>query len=124
MTKQRQLIYDIVQEQPHISAEQIFLIAKRQLPHLALGTVYRNLKLLAEDGKIKQFLVPSGVVHYDKTLAEHEHLQCSQCGRIVDLPLSNLTNLIEQQAHVRVDSCTISIEGRCSDCLAAEDNNK
>ena len=121
MTQQRQLIYSIIQEQPHISAEQIFLIAKQRMPRLALGTVYRNLKLLAEDGQIKQFCVPDGVIHYDRTLTAHEHLHCSHCGRIVDLPVCNLAGMIEQQAHVKVDSCIISIEGRCSDCLAAED---
>lgn len=124
MTKQRQLIFDIVQEQPHSSAEQIFLAAKRQMPHLALATVYRNLKLLAEDGCIRQFVVPNGIAHYDKTLTPHEHLKCSRCGRIVDLPISDLTDTIERQAHVKVDACTLSIEGRCGDCLAAEDNNK
>lgn len=48
MTQQRQVIYQIIKEsKEHLTAEEIFLLAKQQIPKLALGTVYRNLGLMA-----------------------------------------------------------------------------
>ncbi len=124
MTKQRRLIYDIIQGTPHISAEQIYLAAKQKMPQLALGTVYRNLRLMVESGEILQFAVPNGTSFYDKTISEHEHMVCDRCGKIIDLPELNLKNLLETQCDIQVDRYQLSIEGRCSDCCAAEDKNQ
>lgn len=44
MTKQRILILNIIKTTDgHLTAEEIFNIAKARMPNIALGTVYRNL---------------------------------------------------------------------------------
>ena len=46
MTRQRQLIYNIIQRaDDHPTAEMIYARAKAEMPSIAFGTVYRNLKL-------------------------------------------------------------------------------
>ena len=50
MTRQRQLIYKIIMNtEGHLSADEIFGYAKAEMPSIALGTVYRNLRLMVED---------------------------------------------------------------------------
>ena len=52
MTRQQQLIYDIVASGPaHPTAEEVFVRAREALPSLARGTVYRNLGRLTEEGR-------------------------------------------------------------------------
>ena len=52
MTRQRQLIFDLIMAAPeHRTAEEIYDLARAEMPSLARGTVYRNLGLLVrEDG--------------------------------------------------------------------------
>ena len=59
MTKQRQLILDIINRScSHPSAEEIYREAKQIMPSIALGTVYRNLGLMAKDGEIRRQMQP------------------------------------------------------------------
>ena len=58
MTKQRSVIYDILcADYTHPTAEVIYGKTQKVLPNISLGTVYRNLNLLAEDGMIKYILM-------------------------------------------------------------------
>lgn len=51
MTRQRQLIYNIIQRaDDHPTAEMIYARAKAEMPSIAFGTVYRNLKLMVDAG--------------------------------------------------------------------------
>ena len=57
MTRQRQLIYKIIMNtEGHLSADEIFGYAKAEMPSIALGTVYRNLRLMVEDKEIRQIV--------------------------------------------------------------------
>ena len=49
MTRQRALILEILQHSPkHLTADEIFAIAREKMPGIARGTVYRNLKLMEQ----------------------------------------------------------------------------
>ena len=52
MTRQRALISGIMREKcpEHLTADEIFSHARQAMPHIARGTVYRNLKLMELDG--------------------------------------------------------------------------
>ena len=56
MSKQRDLIFEIIHESKlHLSAEDIFKEATKKMPNISLGTVYRNLNDLTEEGQIARF---------------------------------------------------------------------
>ncbi|MBO7740687.1 MAG: transcriptional repressor [Clostridia bacterium] len=52
MTKQSQLILSIVARYGHVTADEVHREAKKSMPKIAVGTVYRNLNELAETGII------------------------------------------------------------------------
>ena len=53
MTRQRRVILDELRKlRCHPSAEELHGIVRRAMPGISLGTVYRNLDVLWEDGKI------------------------------------------------------------------------
>lgn len=59
MTRQRQLIYNIIQRaDDHPTAEMIYARAKAEMPSIAFGTVYRNLKLMVDAGEILHIPLP------------------------------------------------------------------
>lgn len=52
---QRQLIIETIQKtKEHMTAAQIYQLTRKSCPHLSLGTVYRNLNLLVETGKLRR----------------------------------------------------------------------
>ena len=66
MTRQRALILGIMREKcpEHLTADEIFSHARQAMPHIARGTVYRNLKLMELDGEIGHLEMPDGPDRY------------------------------------------------------------
>ena len=75
MTRQRALILEILQHSPkHLTADEIFAIAREKMPGIARGTVYRNLKLMEQAREIARLEMPDGPDRFDKTSNPHGHL--------------------------------------------------
>lgn len=117
MTEQRRIVYDIVMNAcNHPTAEQIFLEAKRIKPDIAMGTVYRNLGILSENGQILHIPILNGPDRYDKTLSPHEHMLCLSCGQVVDADIGDLTGLLAQQSGLDIRSYELNLRGICPEC--------
>lgn len=85
-SRQRELIYEALrQTEQHPTAEMIYQWLKPANPSLSLGTVYRNLNLLADEGAIRRMAFP--VERYDAKTMPHPHFCCDQCGAVYDLHL-------------------------------------
>ena len=85
-SRQRELIYEALrQTEQHPTAEMIYQWLKPANPSLSLGTVYRNLNLLADEGVIRRMAFP--VERYDAKTMPHPHFFCDQCGAVYDLHL-------------------------------------
>lgn len=83
MTRQRALILEILQHSPkHLTADEIFAIAREKMPGIARGTVYRNLKLMEQAREIARLEMPDGPDRFDKTSNPHGHLYCDCCGSL------------------------------------------
>ena len=86
-SKQRQAILDTLTNQPaHLSAEEIYQTVKTQQPTISLGTVYRNLEVLTETGKIYRTSFADGKARFElASTGHHHHLVCIKCGEIEDI---------------------------------------
>ena len=83
-SRQRELIYQkLVETDEHPTAEMLYQWLKPENPNLSLGTVYRNLNLLAEEGVIVR--MPFPVERYDARTHPHPHFRCKACGRVYDM---------------------------------------
>ena len=124
MTKQRQIILETVRNNKcHPTADWIYEQAKKTLPDLSLGTVYRNLNKLKEEGKILELSYGSSFSRYDGNPENHYHLACIKCGNMydVEIPLQdNLKKLVEDDMECKVSSHRIEFYGICKNCLDAK----
>lgn len=85
-SRQRQAVYEAVQASGgHPTADDVFDMVRRQLPQVSLGTVYRNLEVLAERGDILRLDAAGGQRRYDRTTKSHCHIRCERCGRVDDV---------------------------------------
>lgn len=120
-SRQREAIYLWLKGRTdHPTAETIHAGVKRLSPNISLGTVYRNLMMLRDNGYITVVDVGDGTLHFDPNLEDHSHFHCVSCGRIMDLPSesSALTGreYVEAQG-CQVYRCHIVYDGLCSECV-------
>jgi len=97
MTRQRKVILEELQRtKAHLSADEIYDIVRERLPRISLGTVYRNLDILSELGKIQKLELGGTIKRFDWNPNKHYHIRCLQCGRVDDAPLAPLTKLEDE----------------------------
>ena len=85
-TRQRQVILEELRKlTSHPTAVGLYEIVRRRLPRISLGTVYRNLDLLAEAGVIQKLEHSGAQTRFDGNVDAHDHVRCVRCGRIDDL---------------------------------------
>ncbi len=124
MTRQRRLILEELRKlRCHPSAEELHGIVRRAMPGISLGTVYRNLDVLWEDGKILKLEALGAQTRYDGDIRPHYHARCLQCGRIVDLLPHEVAGVGDPRVLDGVFKATgwrLDFEGLCPACAGNE----
>lgn len=93
-SKQRDMIKSfLMNRKDHPTADVIYMNVRQQNPNISLGTVYRNLTLLADIGEIQRLRVGDGVDHFDADTSPHSHFICNHCGRVIDLKIDNMQSI-------------------------------
>jgi len=119
-TRQLTAVYDALQDDhSHPSAEEIHRRVQKVSPRVSLGTVYRNLQRLTEEGKIRTVRLGERNARYDPTLEEHDHFICQRCGRVDDVWLKrdrhvNVTPLVAR-GFIIIDQ-SLAVHGLCPQC--------
>lgn len=86
-TRQREVIREELRSlSSHPTAVGIYEIVRRRLPRISLGTVYRNLELLAAMGEIQKLQLSGSQARFDGNVGRHDHVRCTCCGRVEDVP--------------------------------------
>lgn len=124
LTKQRQMILDAVRSRcDHPSADQIYDQVHAVDPNISLGTVYRNLAVLAETGEIMAIKLP-GADRFDLNTEGHSHFVCEKCGKFFDIPVAYDSKLDIKAAAggFIVHSHQTIFKGICPECAKGEGN--
>ncbi len=117
LTKQRALILDIVKNMNgHLSADEIYILAREKLPGIALATVYNNLNALYCSGLIGKVKIPDKADLYDRSPVLHEHIICSKCKCVKDVTIPDFKNQLCQYTGEEIDSYDLSINYTCKKC--------
>lgn len=119
-SRQREMITEIIKSRcDHPTADMIYTTARERDANISLGTVYRNLKLLADEGVIITLETEDKKVHYDGDTSRHSHFICSECGKILDLfkPAETPKELKELGLNVTGEKCIYY--GTCKNCGSA-----
>ncbi len=87
MTVQKMAVINALKKagKTHPTAETVYILAKQDLPTIALGTVYRNLSKMADEGEIVRIPVPDAPDRFDADICDHMHILCVKCGKIYDV---------------------------------------
>lgn len=116
-SQQRDVILSVLRASTaHPTAEQIYEAVREVLPNVSLGTVYRNIRQLADSGEILTLETEDTRIHYDGNTTPHRHFVCGACGRILDLFFSVEAppELLDRGFLVESEKCIYY--GTCPDC--------
>lgn len=121
-SKQRELIYHAVaSSKEHPTAEMVFRALRPENPSLSLATVYRNLNLMAREGRLAR--MPFPVERYDADLSPHTHFVCARCARVLDLELPYDPELDVQagQWGHQIAGHSLLFTGLCAQCRQSDE---
>jgi len=119
-SKQRDAILHCIQSTTcHPTADWVYKTLKPEMPELSLGTVYRNLNILRQEGDIQSVGFNGGMEHFDGDVHPHAHFFCSGCGCVTDLMDVPIPPAPETQSGI-ISATSLSFHGTCRTCLAEE----
>lgn len=125
-TKQREAILEALRNTDvHPTADWVYQEVRKEMPHVSLGTIYRNLKTLTEMGEIQELCFGSTYTRFDGNPDDHYHFVCEDCGLILDLELELMPELddqVTQEIGCQVTSHRLEFYGKCSECLKKSSN--
>lgn len=123
-SRQRESIKKFLAERKdHPTADIVYFNIKEQFPNISLGTVYRNLSLLAEIGEILKINMGDGADRFDGNPNPHYHFVCRKCNSVLDLKmegLSNINELANTDFDGKVEGHYAYFYGLCDKCVANE----
>ena len=119
-TRQRQVVLEELRKlKSHPTAAELYELARRRLPRISLGTVYRNLELLVRMGVIRKVGTTTTEARFDSETDRHHHVHCVRCGRMADargLPEDAANWAIENVNGYEVQGFRLDLVGVCPDC--------
>lgn len=119
-SKQRESLLRVLKAtSSHPTASWLYDQLKNEFPSLSLGTVYRNLSILQEQGLIQVLHSGSSFDHFDADIRPHYHFHCISCGKIQDVAIPADTELDKKVASLlkaEVSGHRMDFYGYCAEC--------
>lgn len=120
LTTQRQIILEeLAKVTSHPTANEVYDMVRKKLPRIGLGTVYRNLELMAESGVILKLEVGGTQKRFDANVMQHYHIRCTSCGKVDDIDVDvqhQINELAQKMTDYKVLGHNVEFSGICSTC--------
>ena len=118
-SRQREAVKQVLcSTKTHPTAAWIYENVRKEIPNISLGTVYRNLNMLTEDGQIIKLSFGDGNEHFDGDISPHSHFYCESCGQIHDIAFdaTELCKEISEDTKLDITSAACNFSGICDAC--------
>jgi Fur family transcriptional regulator, peroxide stress response regulator len=119
-SKQRERIYNIIKDTPsHPTAQWIYDMLRKEMSSVSMGNMYRNIKILIEEGRIKSRELGDGIDRYDAITDLHYHFICNKCKSISDfmMPIQiDVEKTAKKNTKNIITGHTIQLFGLCENC--------
>ena len=118
-SSKREAIFKTIEStKSHPSAKWVYEQLKDEIPNLSLGTVYRNIALFKEQGKIFTVANVDGEERIDADTSDHAHFVCERCNRVYDLFSSEPSPLEKElsQNGYEIKRKNVVFYGICQKC--------
>ena len=125
-SKQREALLTLLRStRSHPSADWLYENLRKEFPNISLGTVYRNLAQLAENGDILKISTSANKEHFDGFVHRHFHFVCNKCDKIYDVDLDGMDEIKNQAAeklNADIEDYSLIFYGICENCSSKKNN--
>lgn len=119
-TRQRRIILEELKKvKIHPTADRVFSMARRRLPDISFGTVYRNLNMLRDEGEVLELTCGKYKCRYDGDTKAHYHFFCINCKNVFDVNIPVLRGLdkkVSEALKFQINYHRVEFYGYCRDC--------
>ncbi|MEW6352308.1 MAG: transcriptional repressor [Thermodesulfobacteriota bacterium] len=120
MTPQRQVILEeLTKVTTHPTAAELYDKVRKRLPHISLGTVYRNLELMTDSGMIRKIEMAGAQKRFDAMVKHHYHVRCVRCDRVDDVggdTFPGIEETVKGLCDYEILGHRLEFTGICPDC--------
>ena len=120
-SRQREALLTLLRStRSHPTADWLYTELRKEFPNISLGTVYRNLGVLAANGDILVLNVCDGKDCFDGFTHNHYHFVCSSCGCVSDVELSfpvDINAEVNKLTGNNVKKHSLFFHGTCQSCI-------
>ena len=124
-TRQKEAILKILRgTNSHPTAGWIYQQVRQEIPNISLGTVYRNLNSLKQNGVIAELNLAGTMIHFDGNTSQHYHLRCENCERVFDVdmePDKTLDDRAAKSTGYKIINHHLEFRGLCHECRKTRD---
>ncbi len=122
-TEQREIVLNILMSaEDHLTAEDVYNQIKEKYPdtNIGIATVYRALSFLEEIDLITSInFGTDGKKYESNTKSHHDHLICTDCGKIVEFlddEIEKRQDRIAKKNKFKITSHSMQLYGTCEEC--------
>ncbi|MBN2402441.1 MAG: transcriptional repressor [Spirochaetes bacterium] len=119
-SRQRERILELLRStEIHPTAIWLYDRLKDEFFNCSLGTVYRNLNILLEQGLIKKIAFGSTFDRFEANITDHYHFICDKCNSIIDLNIpidKELNKIITKKTNYNIKRHRVEFFGLCEKC--------
>ena len=115
------LILDLLHDRDgHVTADEIYSLARTAYPYLNISTVYRTLELFRDLGLLAETDLGDGKRHFALLSdVRHHHLVCLSCSAVQEVSdelLNTLRDSLATQYRFQARIDHLAIFGQCAAC--------
>ena len=125
-SRQREAIKEyLMSTDSHPSADEVYRVVREEYPKISLGTVYRNLTLLVENGDAIKISTDDGTDRFDGDTSPHSHYYCRCCHRLFDIDMAPTIDKVLAASSTgigTIERANLLFTGRCNKCMDSSEN--
>ncbi len=119
-SRQREsILKNLKERKDHPTADMVYSDIRQIHPNVSLGTVYRNLSLLAEEKRIRKIVTGDGILRFDYNVMPHDHFICQSCGNVSDFCNTDSDNIhsdVPEDFEGKIERRVVTFYGLCKNC--------
>src|ERR1700746_1652037 len=102
-TKREQILGPFLEQEGHLSADDLFSLVRSKAPGIGRATVYRTLQWMVDAGIARKVDFGEGRSRFEPSYRHprHFHLVCTECHRSSEFLSSDIESLVAEVAEAR-----------------------
>ncbi len=122
LTRPRKIILrEVFQNHDHFTVDELFEQIREKHSNVSRATIYRTMPLLIDAGLLKQSLRCEAKDRYEHIYGHEKHLHfiCDRCGKIIEIELKQLENILNDMAKeydFKIREYNLGARGLCKEC--------